>query len=97
MRLNSGAPVWHASISIIRDGQRVHGPRVAESHAVALLVGVGGQVEWWIWSDDARVGHLRVALTPDEFTRCPPGQAYADAGPSGPQRRRTKPKKGSRR
>jgi hypothetical protein len=92
MRLNHGMPVWHSSISITSPrGGRLHAPRVAERAAVLLLAGVGGDVEWWLWNDEVRVGHLRVALTVAECAELPPGCAAFDAGPSGPRRRRTRP------
>lgn len=65
-------------------------PARLERVAVRLLRGVGGDVEWWLWNPSARVGHLRVAVTAAEYERVPPGCALADAGPSGPQRRRTR-------
>jgi len=63
-------------------------PQIAEKEAVKLLAGVGGDVEWWLWTDN-RVGHLRVALTAEEYERVPPGCVLADAGESGLQRPRT--------
>lgn len=65
-------------------------PKAAEREAVRLLAEVGGDVEWWIWSPQACVGHLRVALTVAEFEQVPPGCVVADAGESGPQRPRTR-------
>lgn len=71
------------------DGSRkLDVPRIAEKEAVKLLRGAGGQVEWWLFSP-ARIGHLRVALTAEEYERVPPGCVVADAGESGPQRPRT--------
>lgn len=91
MRLNDGMPVWHASISIVSPrGERLRSPGAAERVAVALLADVGGGREWWIWNPRARVGHLRVALTTAEYAAMPPGCAAFDAGPSGPQRPRTR-------
>ncbi len=96
MRLNDGLPVWHASVSAQKPaprpgtyGQFVHAEKLIEKYAVALLRGVGGTREWWIYNPNAHVGHLRVALTPEEATTLPPGIALDDAGPSGPQRART--------
>lgn len=86
-------PVWHASVSVwTADGKRKRSdPKAAEREAVKLLAEVGGQVEWWIWSPAATVGHLRVALTAAEYEQVPPGCVVADAGESGPQRPRTRP------
>lgn len=89
MRLNDGLPVWHASITAWSPkGSLVDVPAIAETEAVRLLAGVGGDREWWIWSP-TRVGHLRVAVTPAEYQQIPPGCALHDAGDSGPERRRT--------
>ena len=84
-------PVWHVSVSVwTADGTRQRNdPKVAEREAIRLLRGVGGDVEWWIWNPKALVGHLRVALTGQEFEQVPPGCAVADAGESGPPRPRT--------
>jgi hypothetical protein len=57
---------------------------------VRLLRGVGGDREWWLWNPGSRVAHLRVAVTDAEFELVPPGCAAADAGPSGPERRRSR-------
>jgi hypothetical protein len=74
MRLNDGAPVWHASISIRTPDLRfVRSAGVAERHAVALLDGVGSDREWWYWNS--------AAVLPDL-------PAEHDAGESGPERRR---------
>lgn len=62
---------------------------LAEREAVRLLVGVGGDLEWWIYST-GKVGHLRVPLTAEEYQQIPPGCALADAGDTGPQRPRTR-------
>jgi hypothetical protein len=56
---------------------------------VRLLRGVGGDCEWWIFTP-ARVGHLRVPVTSEEYSLMPPGEVRDDAGDSGPKRRRTK-------
>lgn len=91
MRLNDGRPVWHCSASLrTPQGQPISAPSRLERVAVRLLRGVGGDVEWWLWNSAARIGHLRVAVTEDENDLIPPGCATADAGPSGPQRRRTR-------
>ena len=66
-------------------------PDLLESVAVRHLAGVGGDREWWLWNPDARVGHLRVPVTPDEARQIPAGCALHDAGESGPERPRTKP------
>jgi hypothetical protein len=63
-------------------------PGRLERAAVALLAGVGGDVEWWLWNPRARVGHLRVAITEAEYSAMPPGCVIGDAGPSGPMRTR---------
>lgn len=84
-------PVWHVSASLwTPDGRKLRAPGRLERAAVALLAGVGGDREWWIWRPRQQVGHLRVALTAEEHGRCPPGVVIADAGDSGPQRRRTR-------
>jgi hypothetical protein len=59
---------------------------------VRLLVGVGGDVEWWVWNLPlvGLVGHLRVPLTAGECAQVPPGCAVADAGEAGPRRLRTR-------
>jgi hypothetical protein len=90
MRLNDGAPVWHVSISIwTPDLRRVGAAGLAERHAVRLLAGVGNDREWWIWRPTAKFGHLRVGLTPAEVASLAEMPAEHDAGPSGPERRRT--------
>lgn len=66
-------------------------PRIAETLAVTLLHGVGGEHEWWTYNTAAGVGHLRVPVTLDEATLIPPGIVTTDAGPTGPQRARTYP------
>ena len=83
-------PVWHVSVSAwSRRSQRVSAPAVAEKEAIRCLRGVGGDREWWIWNEEAKVGHLRVAVTVDEFAQVPPGVAEHDAGETGPERERT--------
>lgn len=77
-------------------------PEVAEAEAVACLRGVGGDREWWYLNPDTGIGHLRVAVTPDEAAALPPGMAEHDAGESGPERARTRaparpPARGRRR
>jgi hypothetical protein len=64
-------------------------PRIAETTAVRALAGVGGDREWWIFSRQ-RVGHLRVAITPDEHDAMPTGCPVHDAGDTGPERPRTR-------
>ena len=82
-------PVWHVSASLwTPDERKLRAPGRLERAAVALLRLVGGDVEWWIWNPRLRVGHLRVALTVAEYERVPPGCVVADAGDSGPERRR---------
>jgi hypothetical protein len=90
MRLNNGLPVWHASVSAQARGQFVHVPDLTERWAVRLLVGVGGDREWWWYNPLARVGHLRVALTVPEYESMPSGCAISDAGEAGPERPRTR-------
>lgn len=91
MRLNNGAPVWHASISIWTPERRmVKSPGLAERQAIALLDGVGNSREWWYWNPAAAVGHLRVGLTLAEVAVLSDFPAEHDAGESGPERRRTK-------
>jgi hypothetical protein len=83
-------PVWHVSVSAwSRHGEQVSVPALVEQEAVRALRGVGGDREWWIWNPDTRVGHLRVAVTPDEYAEIPTGIAEDDAGESGPERCRT--------
>lgn len=90
MRLNDGLPVWHASVSLQTPrGQLLSSPGRLERAAVRLLRGVGGDCEWWLWNPAARVGHLRVPITTEEYQQLPHGVAAVDAGPSGPKRRRT--------
>jgi len=75
-----------------RDGSRKADlPVLAEREAVRLLVGVGGDVEWWIWNPAVLVAHLRVAVTAEENEQIPAACVIADAGPSGPPRPRTHP------
>lgn len=84
-------PVWHLSVSVwSRRGEQVSVPEVAEKEAVKCLRGVGGDREWWVWNEDMKVGHLRVAVTPEEYDRIPPGCAVHDAGETGPERTRTR-------
>lgn len=91
MRLNDGMPVWHASISAWRLGRPAMVPTtLIENHAIDLLRGVGGDREWWIFNRQARVGHLRIAITTEEYAALPPGCAIHDAGESGPERPRTR-------
>jgi hypothetical protein len=89
-------PVWHVSASLwdSRTEQKLRAPGRLERAATALLAGVGGDREWWIWNPRLRVAHLRVAVTPAEYAVIPPGCAVADAGDSGPERRRRRPATG---
>jgi hypothetical protein len=85
-------PVWHVSISLQSPrGELLASPGRLERAAIALLRGVGGGREWWLWNPKARVGHLRVAVTQAEHQQIPPAAVVADAGPSGPERRRNPP------
>lgn len=90
MRLNDGLPVWHLSVSVwSRRLERVSAPELAEKEAVRCLRGVGEDREWWIWNEEARVGHLRVGVTELENSTIPAGCAIHDAGESGPVRARS--------
>jgi len=81
--------VWHLSVSVWSGaGKQVSVPGLAEKEAVRCLRGVGGDREWWIWNEEARVGHLRVAVTGAENALLPPGMAEHDAGDTGPERGR---------
>lgn len=84
-------PVWHASVSLQSGGTFLNSPGRLERIATRALADVGGDREWWIWSRRAHVGHLRVGVTPAEFALIPPALATADAGDSGPERRRRNP------
>ena len=84
-------PVWHVSISLrTPTGELMASSGRLERTAIGLLRGVGGDVEWWLWNRSSRVGHLRVAVTDIEYARMPPGCVLGDAGPSGPERRRSR-------
>ena len=85
-------PVWHLSVSARsgRTGEQVTVPDLMEREAVRCLRGVGGDREWWIYNAEIRVGHLRVAVTPEEYAAIPCGVAEHDAGPSGPERARSR-------
>lgn len=84
-------PVWHVSISLWTPREeQLAVPGRLERAAVALLRGVGGDTEWWLWNRRTRIGHLRVAVTEAEYEQIPPGCVVADAGEAGPQRRRTR-------
>jgi hypothetical protein len=85
--------VWHVSVSIQRIGVAfVIDPDRAEELAVASLVGVGGDVEWWLPTGDYKsaVAHLRVPTTAAEQRLIPAGLVTMDAGNTGPQRPRTR-------
>lgn len=94
MRLNQGLPVWHVSASLWDPSGRskLRAPGRLERAATGLLVAVGGDREWWIWRPTVQVGHLRVAVTGEEHARIPAGCAAFDAGESGPERRRRRPR-----
>jgi len=82
--------VWHTSVSVwSRRSQLLDAPALAEAEALRSLRGVGGDAEWWVWNPTARVGHLRVPVTPEEFALMPPGEARDDAGETGPRRPRS--------
>lgn len=80
--------MWHASVSLQSAGTFLRSPGRLERLATRLLADVGGTREWWLWNPHAHVGHLRVAVTPEENALIPPGCAVVDAGPAGPERRR---------
>jgi len=83
--------VWHLSVSVWSGaGTQVTAPELAEKEAIRWLRGVGNDREWWIWNDAARVGHLRVGVTDEEFEQMPCGIAEHDAGDNGPERLRTR-------
>jgi hypothetical protein len=91
MRLNDGAPVWHASVSLwTPDLQQLRSPGQIERAAIGLLAGVGNDREWWIWNPRTRVGHLRVGLSTSEVAELPEMPAEHDAGDSGPERKRSR-------
>ena len=83
-------PVWHVSVSAWSGDRMVSVPDLAEKEAVRWLRGVGNDREWWIWNDEARVGHLRVGVTDAEADAMPCGIAEHDAGDTGPERTRTR-------
>ena len=90
-------PVWHASVTVWSlDGRtRRREPAIAEREGIQLLAGVGNDMEWWIFSP-ALVGHVRVGMTDDEndvINACQLGPVIADAGDSGPLRRRSRPRR----
>lgn len=81
--------MWHASVSLqTKKGAIVTAELDCLAYAVQALDGVGGDVEWWLWSP-AHIGHLRVPVTIAEGGEIPPGLVAADAGDSGPLRART--------
>jgi len=80
-------------VSAQRKGRFLNDPARIERVAIAALAGVGGDREWWVYrSNEATgvgwVGHLRVAVTPDESMLIPPGLVTTDAGETGPERER---------
>lgn len=77
-------------MSLQRPGRLLSLPAPLEAAAVRLLAGVGGDHEWWLWNPAARVGHLRVPVTSDEYALIPPGCVVSDAGETGPRRPRTR-------
>lgn len=82
--------MWHLSVSAwSRHEVQTSAPGIAEKEAVRCLRGVGGAREWWLWNEAAKVGHLRVAVTGEEFALIPAGVTYDDAGEAGPERCRT--------
>lgn len=80
--------MWHASISIQNRFGPVNADTTVERIAVAALRGVGGNREWWQFSD-TMIGHLRVPVTDEEYAQLPEGVAEADAGPTGEERERS--------
>lgn len=93
-------PVWHASVSLWDPTTRsaLRCAARLERAAIRLLAGVGGEWEWWLWNPLVCVGHLRVALSPAETASLPPElPAMHDAGPSGPRRPRSFPRRGTLR
>lgn len=81
--------MWHLSVSAWSGaGKQVSVPGLAEKEAVRCLRGVGNDREWWIWNEEARVGHLRIGVTDEELGQLPPGVAVHDAGETGDERRR---------
>lgn len=82
--------MWHLSVSVWSGaGSRVSVPDLAEKEAIRCLRGVGNDREWWIWNEEARVGHLRVGVTDTEYEAMPCGVAEHDAGETGPERHRS--------
>ena len=60
-----------------------------ERFAITALDGVGNDREWWYWNPNKCMGHLRVGVTLDELAALADYPALADAGESGPERKRT--------
>lgn len=82
--------MWHVSVSVWSGARQISAPELAEKEAVRWLRGVGGDREWWIWNEEARVGHLRVGVTEAEHGQMPCGIAEHDAGETGPERARSR-------
>jgi hypothetical protein len=84
-------PVWHVSLSLrTPTGELLSSPSQLERAGVGLLAGVGADLEWWHYNPRTRVGHLRVAVTTEENERIPVAPVMADAGESGPERKRSR-------
>lgn len=82
-------PVWHASVSLQGKKGPLDREWEVERFAGEALAGVGDpDREWWLFSE-ARIGHLRVPVTPAEYLLVPEGCVIADAGDTGPERPRT--------
>ena len=91
-RLNDGAPVWHVSASLQAHGRFILAPDRLEAISIDLLLGVGGDVEWWlpVGESNPAVSHFRVPTTSLEQTWIPAGLVTMDAGPEGTLRSRTR-------
>jgi hypothetical protein len=75
-------------VSVWSRNRPVDRERDAERYAIELLAGVGGDLEWWNYSQRF-VGQLRVVVTAEEYAKVPPGCVVGDAGVTGPQRPRS--------
>lgn len=84
--------MWHVSSSIQSGGRFVIDPDANEHISIALLEGVGGDIEWWngAGTSNAAVTHLRVPTTMAEQICIPTGLVTMDAGPEGILRPRTR-------